>query len=92
MQQIIKLKKILAAVAERSNNVAVILSIILIILTVVFLCNNCFQTIGDIKVLGALKSQVSIKVVDMAAWQKISDQITDKKQPLGEWRGGQTAF
>jgi membrane protein involved in colicin uptake len=88
----INFKQLIRALARRSNDTALTISLVLIILVAVFLYSNFYQSLENIKILTALKSQVATKVVNMDAWQKINEQLEIKKQPLGEWQNGYIPF
>ena len=72
-------------IAKNSNRAAAVISLVMIVASGLFLYNSCYRSLGDIKVLVALKSQVATRVVNMETWDKINEQTAKKKEPLGQW-------
>lgn len=80
----LQLKKIISICNKCADKTTWLASGLIIILLIIFLYNNFFQTISDIKVLLILKGQVAEKVVDMDMWKKINKEIEWKKQLLAD--------
>ncbi len=79
-----QLKKILKKCWQWADKITLLVSGIIIIIVLVFLYNNFYQTVGDAAVLLKLKGQVTLEMVDMEKWEKINKEIEWKKQPLAE--------
>ena len=78
-----KINKIKVLCEKYSNQVVWMFSLLIILSCAVFLYNNFYKTISDVKFLMTLKSQVASEAVDMGLWKKINQAIEWKKQRLG---------
>lgn len=87
MSQLInRMKSGAQTLVYRASRLTMVISVLLIILTLVFLYGNFYRGIQSIQALTLLKSQVAIKPVKLESWEKVRHQIEVKKQPLGEWQ------
>lgn len=75
----------LRVLVEKINSLTLAASIIIIFLTGLFLYNNFYNGLREIKALASLKSQVATKMVDMEAWEKVNQQKNQKERGLDNW-------
>ena len=75
-------KKIAALLFQQANRISWLVSLLIILISLIFLYDNFYRAVSDARVLSALKSQVASQAVDMELWEKINKDMKWKKHKL----------
>ena len=75
-------KKIAALLFQQANRISWLVSLLIILISLIFLYDNFYRSVSDARVLSALKSQVASQAVDMELWEKINKDMKWKKHKL----------